>query len=176
MSAEARFRALYETHGDSVLAYLLRRTSDAWDAADLLADTFVVVWRRIDDVPPGDRARPWLYGVARRTLANHRRGAARRDALVKALGSTLEQATVSAPPPVDAGLFDALRALGERDREILCLTAWERLTPKEIGRVLGMRSGSVRVRLHRARARLAAELGPERRPVAAACPGTRPNA
>jgi RNA polymerase sigma-70 factor (ECF subfamily) len=170
VTAEARFRVLYAEHGQALLAYLLRRTSNPSDAADLLADVFVIVWRRIDDIPAGGGARPWLYGVARRTLANHRRGTVRRQALAETLAARLETATVPDPPLRDSGLFEALRSLGERDREIVCLTAWEQLTPKEIGRVLGMNPATVRVQLHRARAKLADEVGPEFR----RSPATRP--
>lgn len=44
------------------------------DAADAVAETFLVAWRRLPEVPSGEEARPWLYGVARRTLANQRLG------------------------------------------------------------------------------------------------------
>ena len=160
MTAEARFREVYAAHGSALLAYLLRRTGNPADAADLVAEVFVVVWRRIDDVPAGDGVRPWLYGVARRLLANHRRGSARRTALTEALAAELERAAAPKPALIDAGLRAALKRLGERDREILCLTAWEQMTPAEIAQILGMRPATVRVRLHRTRARLAAELGP----------------
>ena len=158
MTAEERFRELYAAHGSALLAYLIRRTGNAADASDLVAEVFVVVWRRIGDLPGGGGARPWLYGVARRVLANHRRGSARRTALTEALAAQLECAAAAEPALPDPGLRAALQRLGERDREILCLTAWEQLTPTEIAEVVGMRPATVRVRLHRMRARLAAEL------------------
>jgi DNA-directed RNA polymerase specialized sigma24 family protein len=83
--AETRFRRLYAEHGREVLAYALRRTADAEDAADIAAETFLVAWRRTGEVPAGAEARLWLYGVARRTLANQRRGERRRDRLAQRL-------------------------------------------------------------------------------------------
>ena len=77
-----RFEEVFGAHRDAVLGYLRRRTDSGHDAADLLADTFLVAWRRLDDLPPGNQTRPWLYGVARRVLANHRRGEGRRQAPV----------------------------------------------------------------------------------------------
>jgi DNA-directed RNA polymerase specialized sigma24 family protein len=67
--AEARFEGLYAAHGRAVLAYAARRTPDAQDAADIVADTFLVAWRRLDEVPAAQEARLWLYGVARKVLA-----------------------------------------------------------------------------------------------------------
>ena len=61
-----------------MLGYALRRTDNTDDAADVLAETFLVAWRRPDEIPPGPQARLWLYGTARRVLANQRRAERRR--------------------------------------------------------------------------------------------------
>ncbi len=75
-TSEAVFRDLFDRHHRRVPAYLLRRANRevAFDAAE---DVFLVAWRRLSEIPPDDRALPWLYGVARRVLANHRRSAPR---------------------------------------------------------------------------------------------------
>src|ERR1700754_806724 len=86
---ERRFRQLFEAEARSVLGYALRRTEAREDAADVVAETFAVAWRRIADVPPGAQARPWLYGVARRVLANQRRGELRRRRLADRLRERL---------------------------------------------------------------------------------------
>ncbi|MEV4259420.1 RNA polymerase sigma factor, partial [Spirillospora sp. NPDC049652] len=87
-----RFEDLYAENRAKVLGYALRRTGDPQDAADVVAETFLVAWRRLDDVPPGDEARLWLYGVARRVLAGQRRGERRRSALGARLRSELAAA------------------------------------------------------------------------------------
>lgn len=165
---EARLHRLYADHAPALLAYALRRSTDAEDAADLVSDVFLAAWRRIEDVPPGDEARLWLYGVARRLLANQRRGARRRTRL----GEALREHVRALPPPVaeplDPALRAALAALPELDRSLLALIAWEGLTPAEAAKVLGLRAVTARVRLHRARARLEATLAPE--PAARPCP------
>jgi RNA polymerase sigma factor (sigma-70 family) len=150
--SEARFEALYAATRAPILAYLLRRVDQPEDAADLLADVYLVAWRRIDNVPRGDAARMWLYGVARRALANHRRGDRRRTALASELAAALR--TVAPPADDDGRLAGALAALGEADRELIMLSAWDGLTAAEIGKLLGIRAATVRVRLHRARRRL----------------------
>lgn len=66
---QERFRELYSAHVDAVLGYSLRRVGRREDAGDIVAETFLVAWRRLADVPEGEGARLWLYGVARRTLA-----------------------------------------------------------------------------------------------------------
>ncbi len=81
--ARGRLEALYAEHAAAVHAYARRRTDPA-SAEDLVAETFLVAWRRLDRVPAD--ALPWLYATAGRLLANHRRGEARRAALVARAG------------------------------------------------------------------------------------------
>lgn len=156
-----RFEELYLAHYADLLAYLRRRTDSAEDAADALAETFTTAWRRLEDVPDGPRARLWLFGVARNVLANGRRAEARRSALVERLGEQLATWDRDAGA-VMAGDLDeikaAFRRLGPDDREVLALTSWEGLRPDEVADVLGCSRGAARLRLHRARKRLAREL------------------
>jgi DNA-directed RNA polymerase specialized sigma24 family protein len=84
-----RFEELYAANCGPILGYVLRRTDNPDDAADVIAETFLTAWRRLDAVPPGDEARLWLYGVARRVLANHRRGERRRTVLADRLRAQL---------------------------------------------------------------------------------------
>lgn len=154
--AQARFLELYEEHARDLLAYARRRVPVAEDAADLVAETFLVAWRRLGEVPPGEEARLWLYGVARGALANQRRGELRRARLAQRLRSELAAAALWLPT-VDTGSAPVLRALAgleQDDREILLLTGWEELAPREIARVLGVSTVAIRSRLHRARRRL----------------------
>jgi RNA polymerase sigma-70 factor (ECF subfamily) len=122
----------------------------------VVAETMTVAWRRIDEVPEGDAARLWLYGVARHVLANARRGARRRVRL----GERLRRDVRAQVPDVAPGVAQrievrrALAALSPDDRELLQLTAWEGLGPAEVATVLGLSAVAVRSRLHRARARL----------------------
>lgn len=155
-----RFRELYTAHFDALLAYALRRVARPEDAADVVSDSFLVAWRRRSHLPAGDEARLWLYGVARNMLANQRRGDRRRDRLGEALRQRLAaSADLWAPDPSTelderAVVRDALACLGELDREVLALTIWEELEPREIAEVLGVSAQAVRTRLSRARARL----------------------
>lgn len=160
---EQTFERLFRDTRTDLLAYVLRRSRTAEDAADVFAETYLVVWRRLDAMPVGDQARPWLFGVARNLLlkgATHDRS---NLALVERLASEL-RAVRAANPPLNRdrsdGLRAALAALPELDREILTLSAWEGLTPSQIATVVGRPPNVVRVRLHRARARLRRELGP----------------
>lgn len=151
-----RFHAIFDHHNSALLAYGLRRCASAADAADLVAETFLVAWRRIDDVPPDSGTLPWLYGVARNVLSNQRRGDRRRDRLSARLASELEALTPdpSEPSANHAWVGDALQTLGALDREVLTLTLWEGLTPAEIGASLSIPAATVRTRLHRARRRV----------------------
>jgi RNA polymerase sigma-70 factor, ECF subfamily len=138
-----------------VLAYALRR-ADRATAEDVVSETFAIAWRRLDDVP--ERPLPWLLGVARRVLANQRRGERRRAALVEHLRH--EGAAASGPHDAPAGrVLAALAALSERDQETLLLHAWDGLDHGEAGTVMGCSAETFAVRLHRARARFERELG-----------------
>jgi RNA polymerase sigma-70 factor (ECF subfamily) len=160
-SSSGRFEDLYRTHVRALLAYALRRVGRAEEAADVVADTMLVAWRRLPEVPPGDEARLWLFGVARRMLANERRGRDRRDRLGERLRgelSGLVAADHAAAVAGDLALHAALSRLDELDREVLMLTGWEGLRPGEIALVLDVAPATVRTRLHRARRRLHQEL------------------
>ena len=170
---EARFRRLFELAERDILGYALRRVGRAEDAADVVAETFLVAWRRLDEVPDGDSARLWLYGVARRQLANQRRGELRRSALADRLRDEL---ATSAAPTADAqggrvaAISAVLARLSDDDRELLTLSSWEGLSPAELAVVLGVPVVTLRSRLHRARRRLRAEL--DRNEAAGASPRT----
>lgn len=154
VDARPRFDALFErTHRD-VLAYALRRTREPADAEDVAAETYAIAWRRFADVPDGDLALPWLYGVARRVLANQRRGADRRGGLIARLFQ--RTLTVALPPDLDDGPATvALAALRVDDRELLQLVAWEGLDHAGVAAALGISVNAVAIRLHRARRRFA---------------------
>ena len=159
VAAQAELTKLYASHGRDVLAYALRRTASAEDAADVVADTFLVAWRRLENVPPEPDARLWLYGVARRTLANQRRGAERRGRLAERLRDEASAMLESVTPYEERErILTALAALAPDDRELLILVGWEGLSPGEAARVLEISGVAARARLHRARRRLAKAL------------------
>jgi RNA polymerase sigma-70 factor, ECF subfamily len=143
-----RFERIYEEHREAVRAYVRRRAPEAV-VDDVVADVFVVCLRRIDDVP--ETALPWLYAVARKTLANERRRRGRET-------PRAVDVTVVPEPAGDAALAAAFAALSERDREVLRLVAWEGLSLTEAAAVLGCSAIAARVRFHRAKSRLAARL------------------
>lgn len=154
---EDRFRRVYAVNFEPLLAYAMRRVEQPEDAADVVAETFLVAWRRSRDMPPETEARLWLYGVARRVLANHHRGGVRRERLGERLRQRLRGALGVDPGsevPERLAVRAALARLGELDREVLMLTFWEGLEPREVAAVLRVSSAVVRTRLSRARARL----------------------
>jgi RNA polymerase sigma-70 factor (ECF subfamily) len=147
-----RFESVYAANFGVVLGYALRRTRNGDDAADVVAETFLAAWRRLEEVPPGDRARLWLYGVARRVLANYYRGQRRRSGLSDRLRAELAGAPPGREPvPGLAGIGAAFASLPDADRELLALVAWEGLDSAQIGAVLGCSPNAARIRLHRAR-------------------------
>jgi RNA polymerase sigma-70 factor (ECF subfamily) len=183
MERRLRFELLYAKYAPAVKAYVLRRAEDS-TADDVVAEVFVVCWRRFEEVPVDPL--PWLLGVARRVLSTQRRGERRRGALHDRLVQTAGDSSFKAPDdfaaePVggsigataqsedgtlagvaDAALAEALARLSESDRELLLLIAWDGLSPAEAATVLGIKPATARVRLLRARRRLTHALSRER--------------
>jgi RNA polymerase sigma-70 factor (ECF subfamily) len=151
---ETQFEQLWTGHRDAVWAYAARRVGPD-RAADVVHETFLVAWRRLDDVPAA--AAPWLIAVARNTILHERRGAARRARLDERLAGFAAPAHDTVPEG-DGALLRAARQLPLGDRELLALIAWDGLTVAEAAAVLGWRPVTARVRLHRARRRLTALL------------------
>lgn len=160
--AEQRFARLYREHARELFRYALRRCPDREDAADVVAETFLIAWRRLADVPAGDESRLWLFGTARRVLANQRRGERRRGRLTEQLRAELRSERPAEAGETPSEVLEALAALGEDDRELLMLVGWEELTPGQAARILGISSLAARSRLHRARRRLREKLAERR--------------
>lgn len=155
---EDRFAEMYHRTAPDILSYLVRRLPTREDAADLLADVYLVAWRRWQDVPAPPEDRLWLFGVARRTLLAKRRSEGRRHAAADALRQTLRtpshENVASELDGQAAAIHDALAQLSPTDRDLVTFTLWDGLTSAEAAHVLGIKDGAARVRLHRARARL----------------------
>ena len=163
-----RFRTLYAANLSALLGYALRRVRSPEDAADVVAETFLIAWRRCAEVPPGGEARLWLYGVARRVLANHLRGEGRRSQLGDRLRLELGNQVVHDPADEVVAVRSmqaALARLEDADREVLELTVWEQLAPREIAVALAISPETVRTRLSRARIRLREQLDDGHDPV-----------
>jgi RNA polymerase sigma-70 factor (ECF subfamily) len=155
-----RFERCFRNHYAQVLAFSMRRVSGREFAEDVVADTFAVAWRRRDRIP--DPSLPWLYAIAGNVIANQSRSAHRRHKLDKRLA---QEAGAVAPRPDPAESLDrrdafsaAFARLGEPEREVLRLIAWDGLDTRDAARVLGCSPGALRVRLHRARRKLAKQL------------------
>ena len=130
LGRRARLEALFDAHGKAVYAFARRRTGSA-DADEVVSETFLVAWRRLDDVPT--EALPWLLGVARRCLANLDRGEARQGAVrLRLASSALALVTDAADPSTQsAEMRRSLARLSPGERDAITLVAWEGLTPDE---------------------------------------------
>ena len=158
---DARFEELFRAHYGDVLAYAVRRCPSRQDAEDVAAETFTVAWRRLHELPPGDRTRLWLFGTARLVRLNHRRERHRRDGLLRRVrGASPDRVADEPGSHMESSerIRRALTQLPERDREVLQLHVWEELTAEQISQVLEVSPAAVWKRLQRARDRLAARL------------------
>jgi len=145
----------FRAYADRVLAYLMHRT-DAQTAQDVLQEVFVTAFRKAADLPQPPIG--WLFGTARRLLANKHRGRKRHDALIARL---LDDTSIERDPEVaevKQAFLQTLATLPPNDREVLTLTGWYELTPSDAAEALGCTPSAYAVRLHRARKRLAAAL------------------
>lgn len=153
---KAGFEAIFNATCEAICGYALRRCSSPHDAADVVAETFAIAWRRVEETPTGDAARLWLYGVARRVLADYQCGEQQRRLRTTELR---DEVAALIGDPLDASItVKAFRELSDTDQEILGLVAWERLDRDAIATALGCSRSTVRVRLHRARTRFSRAL------------------
>ena len=154
---EIRFREVYASAADDLIRFLQRRVTAA-HVEDVAAETFLTVWRRIDDLPADpSEARAWTFGIARHCALNALRSTGRHNSLAVRIAD-------HAPPPLASvatteietrvDLASAWRRLDPTDQETLALTAFDDLTSSEAGEVLGISPAAYRVRLMRARRNL----------------------
>lgn len=149
-----RFTSMYDECRQRVWAYVVSRAGRQV-ADEVVSETFAIAWRRLDDVP--EPALPWLLGVARNVLRDNIRAEVRREALSAEL-RTWTEGDVAEQVTERLSVLDALTELPEDDREILILTAWQGLSPRQAAHVIGCSPATFRVRLHRARKRLKQEM------------------
>lgn len=144
---------LYKGHADRVLRYAQRRVP-AHDAEEVVAQTFLVAWRRVREVPQDDPL-PWLFGIARNVIRNLQRSG-RRQARLTARLAILRPERDEFPDQhaLPAELRKALASLSSADREVLLLVAWDDLDHSQAAAAMGWSKTNFRLRLHRARKRL----------------------
>lgn len=156
-----RFGELFRAHYPSIHAYCRRRT-DSGRVDDAVAETFLVAWRRIDDVPDGREALLWLYRVAHRVVGHQWRSSTRRSRLGRRVGG---QRAPEAPGPAERAVHDeecrrvleAIEQLKPADAELLLLVAWEQLSTADLAAVLDVTPNTASQRLSRARKQLVRE-------------------
>lgn len=158
---DAALIAAFEADASALLAYLARRVGDD-EAADLLGETMVVAWRRVRELPTEpERARMWLFGVARGTLRNHARGARRRWALADRIRGSADQKHAAPAADQGAEVRDAISRLDPDLAELVRLIHWDGFSLVEAAELLGMPSSTVRGRYQRAKSELRAALSLE---------------
>ncbi len=158
---EGQFERLYSAHSADVLSYAIRRGVDYADAEEAVVETFLVCWRRLDEIP--ELSLPWLLGVARRVIANQHRARGRRLALDKKIAKHKYPVSVGAsdgsPNPYVAEIDTALASLGDQDREVLALVVWQGLTHEAAATVMGCTRNALTKRYLRVCRDLKAQLG-----------------
>ena len=157
-AAQERFRWLYDTHYPVVVGYFMRRLDHTVSAQDLTEDVFLIAWRKLEQVPTGEDEVYWLYGVAKRVLANHHRKVARRWRITSRIGTQDARPELVEDQVIRhseaQSVLNALRSLREQDQELIRLAYWEELPHAAIADVSGCSRTAVDVRLHRAVRRL----------------------
>jgi RNA polymerase sigma-70 factor (ECF subfamily) len=150
LAARQRLSDLFTAHHAELLAYARRRGAREADAEEVVAETFVVAWRRMGQLTEGAE-RAWLYGIARRVVANQQRGWNRRQQRTGPMPESVASASIASG--LDADLQRVLERLRTADRELLELAAWEELEPADLAVLLDITPNAAAIRLHRARQR-----------------------
>jgi RNA polymerase sigma-70 factor (ECF subfamily) len=155
VSSQDDFERIFNECYEPVYRYAARRVAPE-AAHDVVSDTFLVAWRRFADLD--GEPLPWLLGIARRVASSQRRGSARRAALRDRLGAQPPPEATRSIEARDPSLASAFATLSARDREALMLVAWDGLEHRVAATVMGCSTGSLTVRVHRAKRRLARAL------------------
>jgi RNA polymerase sigma factor (sigma-70 family) len=168
------FEAFYRAHVRDVERFIARRVSDPQVAADLTADVFLALIQHAS----GYRAErgnvlAWVYGIARNVVAEQGRTRARDlrvQSRVRGRALLDDASLLRVEERLDAEAAArttllALAALGDADRQILELVAIDELSLEDAATHLRIEPGAARVRLHRARRRLASLLASDTPPI-----------
>lgn len=169
LATRAKVDALARIEGGNLLSFFSHRVTRKADAADLLGETLLVLWRRADSIPEDDaEGRMWMFGIARKVLATYRRGLSRQIALADRLRGELlvnpqsaafDSDAVFSPEDIRmAAVLSTLATLSDADREIIMLVHFDGFTLVEAGRLLQLRATTARSRYHRAKNRLKANV------------------
>jgi len=154
-SPMSRFRILYKSTFSDIYAYATRSLApDQSEIDDVVAEVYLVAWRRIDELPQSPQDRLWLFGVARNVVRSTRRSGNRRLLLVDRIHRQ-PRLPFGSSETCDVDVTGALRSLSPKEREVMQLVIWDGLSAVEAAEVLGCSVNVVEVRLHRARKRLA---------------------
>lgn len=157
---EKFFERVFRETFRNTLAYAQRRTRDVQDAHDVVAEAYLVAWRRIGELRRAREPQAWLYGVAYKVLGNQRRGEQRRRRLAERAAADPPHQQVDDPLRSAVSgdelerVEEAMATLSQRDQEVLRLAAWEGLSHREIAVAVGISRPLVRSVLYRARQRL----------------------
>lgn len=159
--------AFYRDHVDAVQRFVARRVNDPHLAADLTADIFLAAMDSAHTFDPGrGPVVAWLYGVGRNAIAAEARRRARELHAARRIegrrlldGSGLSRIEERLDAERESRrLYRAMAELNDEDRALLELVALDGLSVVDAARVLGVKPGTARVRLHRSRARVTAAL------------------
>ncbi|NUW42933.1 RNA polymerase sigma factor [Nonomuraea rhodomycinica] len=158
MLNDEEFAALVDAYRHRVYAYAVSRCGRRL-AEEVVSETFVVVWRRRDDIP-AKAPLPWLLGVAHNVTRELYRDERRQAALDEALRGWADELgrDVAYEVAERVAALKALAALSDEDKEVLTLVSWHGLTSAEAATVVGSSRSAFYVRLHRARRRLEAAM------------------
>jgi RNA polymerase sigma-70 factor (ECF subfamily) len=150
----SQVRAALEAGADDLLRYFERRVRVAEEAADLLSETMLQAWRRAGACPSGsERQRMWLFTIAANVLANHRRGAGRRQRLADRLRAEITTQS-RADDSERHAVRDAVLRLHESHRELVMLIHWDGMTVAQAAELIGLNPSTARTRYAAARSAL----------------------
>jgi RNA polymerase sigma-70 factor (ECF subfamily) len=147
---KAAMKALYERHSDALYRFLRARLGDPFEAADVMQETFLEIWRAAARFEGRSAPRTWMFGIARNKAIDRMRRGAR-----EVTSEPDDSAPDDAPNPeaVVAAASDAARVrecmgrLSDTHRSAIHLAFWRELPYGEIAEIEGVPVGTVKTRI-----------------------------
>jgi len=145
---EHAFKELTEPYIPALYNYIKLKTAEHADAEDILQETMLAVWQSLASFSGQSAFKTWMFSIAKRKIADFYRGRRAESELTAEFPDDIAAADVWENTDGNLDLYDALAKLPEGHRELVYLVFNAGLSYEEIQNLTGMKTGTIKSRVH----------------------------